>query len=101
MVPSVSVKSEYRFVDYGSKGVPILNNALIVITNLHPFVRREVRRGPARPGRTVIQKKTSALPGFSLRWGIMALTQAGTLTEYSARDKRSAVAQAACNGGRR
>jgi len=42
MVPWVrglSVKSEYRFADYGAKDVPILNQPSLASVHLHPFVQ--------------------------------------------------------------
>jgi outer membrane immunogenic protein len=37
--PGLSVKSEYRFADYGSKDVPILNQPSAAIVHAHPFVQ--------------------------------------------------------------
>jgi opacity protein-like surface antigen len=35
----LSVKSEYRFADYGAKDVPILNQPTVASAHLHPFVQ--------------------------------------------------------------
>jgi outer membrane immunogenic protein len=37
--PGLSLKSEYRFADYGSKDVPILNQPSVASVNIHPFVQ--------------------------------------------------------------
>lgn len=37
--PGLSVRSEYRFADYGAKNVPILNQASVAFDHLHPIVQ--------------------------------------------------------------
>ncbi len=37
--PGLSLKSEYRFADYGSKDVPILNQPSVAFANIHPYVQ--------------------------------------------------------------
>jgi outer membrane immunogenic protein len=37
--PGLSVKSEYRFADYGAKDVPILNQPSVAVDHLHPYVQ--------------------------------------------------------------
>jgi outer membrane immunogenic protein len=38
-VRGLSLKSEYRFADYGSKDVPILNQPSTAFVNIHPYVQ--------------------------------------------------------------
>ena len=37
--PGLSLKSEYRFADYGSKDLPILNTSSVASVNIHPYVQ--------------------------------------------------------------
>jgi opacity protein-like surface antigen len=37
--PGLSVKSEYRFADYGSRDVPILNQNSVAFVHIHPHVQ--------------------------------------------------------------
>jgi len=42
MIPwfhGLSLKSEYRFADYGSKDLPILNTLSVASVNIHPYVQ--------------------------------------------------------------
>jgi opacity protein-like surface antigen len=42
MIPwfnGLSLKSEYRFADYGSKDLPILNTLSVASVSIHPYVQ--------------------------------------------------------------